>query len=223
MPEIINGQIVGVDPGGVTIRVPYDNWERFARRHYQEVRVEFPDERQRTAEQLRKAWAIMGDMAAYVGGDKEEDVYRPLAADFTTRMQETLQKNLFHLSSADVTTAREFISFLLDTCLEMDIPLSKPASELTDDIQHYVYSCVINRKCAVCGRRADLHHVDAVGMGRNRQEIDHVGMRALPLCREHHQEAHSIGTAPFLERYHLEPITIDERIADRLKLGGKQE
>ena len=222
MAEIINGTIVDVNPDGVTVRVPYTNWERLAKRNYQEVRVEFPDERQRTGEQLRKAWAIMGDMAAYIGGDKQDDVYRPLAADFTTRMQDTLQKTLFHLSNTDVTTAREFISFLLDTCMEMDIPLSRPASELTDDIQHYVYSCTIHRKCVVCGRKADLHHVDAVGMGRNRREITHIGMRALPLCREHHQEAHQYGTAAFLERYHLEPIIIDRHIADKLKLGGKE-
>ena len=221
MAEILTGTILNVGPDGVTVRVPYGDWERLTDRHYNTVRVEFPDARQRTADQLKKAWAIMADMAVYTGGDKETDVYRPLAADFANRVQKTLQKELFHLSTASVTEARDFISFLLDTCLEMEIPLSQPAADLTDDIQHYVYSCTVNRKCAVCGKRADLHHVDAVGMGRNRQEITHTGMRALPLCREHHQEAHTIGNAPFMARYHLEPITIDEKIAEKLKLGRR--
>lgn len=224
MAEIVEGRIIAADPDGLTIRVSYTDWERFTVRQYSEVRVELPDGRHRTPEQLRKAWAIMGDMAIHISGDKraaEEDVYRPLAADFSARLQETLQNRLFRLSEASVTEAKDFINFLLDTCLEMEIPLSKSASELTDDIQHYVYSCVMHRRCAVCGRKADLHHVDAVGMGRNRNEIDHAGMRALPLCREHHQEAHNVGNGEFMATYHLEPIVIDQRIIDHLKLGRK--
>ena len=225
MSEIINGQIISVDPSGITVKIPYTNWERYTVRQYQEVRVELPDARARTAEQLRKAWAIMGDMTAQISGDKRnaaDDVYRPLSADFAQRAQETLQRRLFHLSDASVTEARDFISFLLDTCLEYEIPLSRPAAELTDDIQHYVYSCTVNRRCAVCGQRADLHHVDHVGMGRNRREIDHEGMRALPLCREHHNEAHTVSTDVFCEKYHLEPIIIDKHIVEKLKLGGKR-
>lgn len=224
MSEIVSGKIVNVTPLGIWIQIPYTNWERYTVRQYSEVRVELPDGRARTAEQLRKAWAIMGDMAAHISGDKRnaaDDVYRPLAADFAQRAQETLQRRLFHLSDASVTEARDFISFLLDTCIEYEIPLSRPAAELTDDILHYVYSCTVNRKCAVCGQRADLHHVDHVGMGRNRREIDHEGMRALPLCREHHEEAHGVSTEAFCEKYHLEPIVIDRHIIEKLKLGGK--
>ena len=221
MAEIVGGQIVKVDRGGLTVYIPYTDWARFIGRNYEQVRVELIDSRDRTLEQIRKAWAIMTDIALYVGGDKRMDVYEPLAVDFTMRAQETLQKNLFHLSSASVTEAKDFISFLLDTCLEMDIPLSQPAALLTDDIQHFVYQSVIHKKCAVCGQKADLHHVDAVGMGRNRREIDHEGMRALPLCRIHHQEAHNTPLETFLEKYHLEPITIDRRIIEKLNLGGK--
>lgn len=224
MAEIVGGQIVDVDRSGLTIRVPYDNWERYITRKYEGVRVELVDERARTLDQMRKAWAIMSDMAVYISGDRraaKEDVYRPMCADFALKVQETLQRQLFHLSDASITEAKDFISFLLDTCIEMDIPLSQPAALLTDDIQHYVYQCTLHRKCAVCGKKADLHHCDCVGMGRNRREIDHTGMRALPLCREHHGEAHNTPLAEFLDKYHLEPIEIDERIIDRLNLGGK--
>lgn len=220
--EIVNGSIIHADPSGLTIHVPYDNWERFARREYNSVRVEFPDERHRTIDQLRKAWALMGEMAVYISGDRGnavDDVYTPLRIEFAQRAWERLQTQTFHLSEASVTDAREFINFLLDTCLEMDIPLSRPATEFCDDIQHYIYQCCLNRKCAVCGKKADLHHVDAVGMGRDRKEIDHVGMRALPLCREHHQEAHQHGDDVLCEKYHIEPITIDERLAEKLHLG----
>ncbi len=72
---------------------------------------------------------------------------------------------------------------------------------------------MIHKKCAVCGRKAELHHVDRVGMGRDRREICHIGMQALPLCREHHQEAHQHGDKALLEKYHLATVAIDERIA----------
>jgi hypothetical protein len=224
MSEIVSGQIVGIDPSGITVHIPYSNWERFAVRQVSEVRVELPDARARSAEQLRKAWAIMGDMAAFISGDKRnaaDDVYRPLSADFAQRAQETLQRRLFHLSEASVTEARDFSSFLLDTCIEYEIPLSRPAAELTDDIQHYVYSCTVNRKCAVCGQRADLHHVDHVGMGRNRHEIDHEGMRALPLCRVHHTEYHTIGGTAFGEKYHIVPVALDKRLAQKYNITGR--
>jgi hypothetical protein len=71
----------------------------------------------------------------------------------------------------------------------------------------------MNHRCAVCGKKNELHHVNAVGMGRNRKEICHIGMMVLPLCREHHCEIHRIGKKDFLRKYLLEPVAVDERIA----------
>ena len=109
---------------------------------------------------------------------------------------------------------------LVEIIIEYGIPTKEPLYGLCDDLARYTYACLMNKKCAVCGRKTELHHVDAVGMGRDRREINHIGMRALPLCREHHEEAHKIGNIAFLERYHLEPIAIDERIAKKYGLKG---
>ena len=222
--EIVSGNIVEVDAGGLTVRVPYTNLERLIYRDYQEVRVELIDSNRRTAEQLRKAWAIMSDIAiAYTGDrrDAEEDVYRPLAAAFAEKRMETqqsLQRELFHLSTATRSEASAFIAYLINFVLEYDIPMSRPLGENADDIGQYVYACLMHRKCAVCGKKADLHHVDAVGMGRDRREICHIGMRALPLCRTHHEEAHTKGDEAFCTAYHLEPVQIDREIAKVYKL-----
>jgi hypothetical protein len=67
----------------------------------------------------------------------------------------------------------------------------------------------------------DIKMCDAVGMGRNRKEICHIGMRALPLCREHHTEIHRIGQEDFLKRYIIEPVRIDERIAKVYRLKAR--
>ena len=120
-----------------------------------------------------------------------------------------------------MTTARLFITYLIDFCILHGVDVGEPLYQLSEDIPRYVWACLMNKRCAVCGRKAELHHVDAVGMGRNRKEICHVGMRALPLCREHHTEIHNVGQEDFLRRYFLEPVKIDERIADVYRLRKK--
>ena len=55
----------------------------------------------------------------------------------------------------------------------------------------------------MCGRLAELHHVDRVGMGRDRTDICHEGMEALPLCRTHHAQAHELPDGEFMALYHF--------------------
>lgn len=208
----------------MTVRIPYTNVQRLIHRRYDEVRVELIDGRQRTAEQLRMAWAIMSDIALALTGDKrnaEEDVYRPLAVKFRHEAWDCLSQEAFHLSEATVTEATAFINYLVDICLEWEIPLSQPLYKNVDDIAHYVWSCAVHKKCAVCGQKAEIHHVESVGMGRDRTEICHIGMKAISLCRGHHQEAHQIGNDRFMSQYHLEPTVIDEKIAKVYHLKGE--
>lgn len=105
-----------------------------------------------------------------------------------------------------------FQRFLVDFIISYDIPCSFPLLDFVDDISSYIYSCMINKKCCVCGRKADLHHHDRVQSGRDRNEIDHEGMLAEPLCREHHTECHIVGQQTFDEKYHIEPIKIDKTL-----------
>ena len=195
-----------------TTRPPLDNLS-------DNVMVIWQDSRHITPEQRRKAWALMTEIAAYQGETKDE-VYEEQKTAFTLKHLETLQDGLFHLSTATVTTARAFITMLVEIIIEFGIPTKKPLYGLCDDIQRYVYACLMNKKCAVCGRKTELHHYDHVGIGRNRREIDHIGMRAYPLCREHHEEIHLIGEKAFDAKYHLVPIEIDERIAKKYGLKG---
>jgi hypothetical protein len=198
-----------------TTRPPLDNLS-------DDVMVIWQDNRHITPEQRRKAWALMTEIAAFQGQDKE-DTYAEQRSAFTLKHLETLQDGLFHLSTATVTTARAFITMLVEIIIEYGIPTKEPLYGLCDDIERYVYACLMNKKCAVCGKKTELHHVESVGMGRNRREIDHIGMQALPLCREHHEEAHRIGNPAFLERYHLVSIPIDERIVKKYNLGGHRQ
>jgi len=217
MSEIMTTGRAMESPSGVvvyTTRPPVDNLSN-------EVLVYWQDSRARTLEQIRKAWALMGEIAEYQGQGKD-DVYREQSTAFSLKHLEILQGELFHLSTATVSTARAFINLLIEIILEYGIPTKEPLYGLCDDIERYVYACLMNKKCAVCGKKTELHHYDHVGMGRNRREIDHIGMRAYPLCREHHEEIHMIGERAFDEKYHLVPIAIDQKIAKKYNLKGAE-
>lgn len=194
-------------------------------RDYKVVEIILPDGRRISPEQRRKVYALIGEVAEYVDGIRNagtiESAKRTLKMEFMLSRMEGMERRLFSLATCDVTTAREFINFLVEFIIENDIPTRVPLIENCEDIERYVYACLMSKKCAVCGRPADLHHVDVVGMGRDRKEICHIGMRALPLCRKHHTEIHTVGQEDFLRRYILEPVKIDERIADVYRLRKK--
>lgn len=220
--EIITGQIVGWERGYITIRAPYDNVERFVHRQYEEVEIGLRDGRRITPEQRRKAYALIGEISEWSGTEPEE-IKEVLKYEFRKKIVRSLEKDLFSLSNCDVTTAREFISYLIDFILRNDVPTHQPLGELADDIDRYVYACLIRKKCAVCGAKAELHHIDQVQMGHNRNEVEHIGRRCLPLCRRHHDEIHSMGCERFLQYHHLKPGIIDEKIVKVYRLrGGKK-
>ena len=215
MSEIVTAGIAYETPQGVVVRTTRPAVPNLS----DDVRVIWADSRMRSPEQIRKAWALMGEIAAYQGESKDE-VYRERSTAFSLDHLEMLQGR-FHLSRATVSEARAFINLLIETIIEYDIPTKEPLYGLCDDLERYSYACLMAKKCAVCGRKAELHHVDHVGMGYDRREINHIGMRCLPLCREHHMEAHSIGQAAFDSKYHLEAIPIDAEIAKKYRLRSE--
>lgn len=116
----------------------------------------------------------------------------------------------FSLSNCSISTARDFITYLIDFILANDIPLSEKALKRTDDIDRYLWSCIKYKKCCICGRKGEMHHWDAIGMGRNRKLYDDSKHRKIQLCREHHTEAHKIGKDAFEKKYHVYGIIYKE-------------
>ena len=185
-----------------------------------EVTVTWQDSRNRTAEQNRKAWALMSEIADFQGQEKEA-TYKEQSLAFTDKYLEILQGRLFHLSTATVSEASVFITMLVEIIVENGIPTKQPLYTMCEDIEKYVYACLMNKKCCVCGLKADLHHVDQVGMGYNRNTKPQLGARVLPLCRVHHTEYHTIGGTAFGEKYHVVAVPMDKRIAAKYNITGK--
>lgn len=216
---VLIGEIVEERESGITVVVPFPHDKKKPEGYQSVVGVEFIDKRHISADQRKKAYVLISYIAAWWGYTPLEAMKEILKLMFVGET-ETLRRT-FSLSDCDMTTARLFITYLIDFCILHGVDVGEPLYQLSEDIPRYVWACLMNKRCVVCGRKAELHHVDVVGAGRNRKEICHIGMRALPLCREHHTEIHVVGREDFLKRYFLEPVKIDERIADVYRLRKK--
>ena len=175
--------------------------------------VELPDRELVSREQQKKAHAILGDIARWYGGtplEVEKEIQKRIFLDAEVP---TLSDS-FSLATCSKETARLFINYLTAFCLLYNVPCKDPLWKLVDDTRYYVWCAALNKRCAVCGKKAELHHVDAVGMGRNRKEIIHYGMKVLPLCRAHHTEIHREGRETFMQRHFLEAVEADDRICE---------
>lgn len=176
-----------------------------------EAVLEIPDQRRVSNLQRKKAYAVMRDIANWSGHEPTE-IKEQLKFDFE---EETGIENV-SLGKSDMTTVRYFITFLLEVCFKFGIPLSHKGLAVQDDLEAYLYLCLRYRHCALCGKHADVHHVDVVGMGQDRNLVDHRDKRLIALCREHHQEAHNMGWAGFKQLHHVIGIKLDKQTLNQL-------
>lgn len=205
--EIASGKIRDITPGKLIIEAPYTNIERVCLRKYSEVLIGLPDNRKISPEQRRKAYALIKEISIWSGYEPLEVTKQTTKMDFLLH-QDRLKLEAFSLSNCDMTTAREYITFLIDFIIENGIPTKQPLLPLCEDINKYVYACL-------------MHHVDRVGMGRNRNTINHLNMLVLPLCGAHHTECHNMLQYEFNEKYHLVPIKLTEEIGKKYNLSKK--
>lgn len=205
------------EKGEIVILARLPNLERAIDRQYNEVEVIFQDGRHISSTQRRKVFALIGEIAEFVDGFRNaetiEETKNLMKWQFIMERLESQERKLFSLANCDMTLARNFIDYLIQFIIKNDIPSSVSLLDNCEDIGAYIYACLINKKCCICGQAADLHHTTGshVGIGNNRQEIHHLGRECLPLCREHHTICHNDEKA-FMDKYHLEPVKADEKI-----------
>ena len=168
-----------------------------------ELRLDDP--RYISSRQRKAIYATINDISEWYG-DVPEYMKEILKAYFITEYD----LNYFSLGNCSVTTARKFLDYLLEFALKHDISLSESGLERTDNIDRYLWMCLKHRKCCICGAKADLHHVQAIGAGRNRKTVDDSKNLKMALCRVHHTEAHTIGVDSFNAKYKVKGIVYKE-------------
>lgn len=223
--DIVRGKIVWYDErrGEVLIRAPYDDWPTMLRREYKECLVQLVDSRPISDKQRRCCYAILRDIADFTGQGLDQ-TKEWMKIKFLADDLEVTADKIFSLSNAPMSLVCAFQRYLVRFVLDWDIPTRFSLLDMVDDIADYIYACLMNKKCCICGAHTDLHHVDRVGMGRDRTDIIHEGLEVLPLCRIHHQEAHSVPDSDFFEKYHLPGgIEMDRTLCRLYGLKARRE
>ena len=161
-----------------------------------------------TTPQRKMIYSLLRDIGASLEGLTQDN--KPELTALKVRMKnEFVASNpvyeMFSLSNCDKELATDFIEWLFNFVMEHDVQLSfKPDnSEMGDK---YYYGCIKYQKCAICGQHGETHHIDAIGMGRNRNNYDDSEHDKICLCRKHHTEAHNIGWEKFSETYHVKGV-----------------
>ena len=113
----------------------------------------------------------------------------------------------------------KLLEIVIDFMFEFDVPFAKGYELLPKEDSWYLYQCCKHRKCAICGKKSDIHHEEGlVGMGNNRGAYNHLDSKFISLCREHHNIRHTMTWKEFEELYKVQPIKLDDKTLIRLNL-----
>ena len=215
--ETVKGRIVGYDErrGELLIRAPYADWHTMTKREYTQCLVQPIDGRPLSDKQRNLVYKLLHVIDDYTGQGldttKEWMKIKFLAED----LEQTADK-IFSLSNAPMSLVCAFQRFIVRFILDWDIPCDFSLLEFVDDVPDYIYSCLVTKKCCICGAPTDLHHIDRIGMGRDRTDVIHEGLEVLPLCRDHHGEAHNMSDEEFFDRYHIPGGVVMDKTLCRL-------
>ncbi|MCL0330590.1 putative HNHc nuclease [Apilactobacillus xinyiensis] len=185
------------------------------------VEFDFDDKREISLTHRRKIYALLGDIAKSLHDDRES-IKESLKKQFCEK--ENIKS--FSLSDCTVTTANHFLDYLIDFCLKWNIEFTSKSLDLAKGCYGWEKSCLENHRCCICGDKMQVAHVHAIGIGRNRNKIKHVGYIVMPICYKHHHQQHTIGIKTFMDLYKIAGIRVNKEISKELHLGvqhGKYE
>ena len=212
----VTGKILSAVNDVMTVKVNADAQKWHIEHDARTCEVRIDDGRSITADQRRKIYATIKDISEWSG-----DVPEALKVYFKWSFCGDSEREEFSLSDVDRETASEFLSYLIDFCIHNGVPCSDPLWDRCEDIERYMYACVMTRTCCITGRKeAQIHHFDRIGMGGNRDQMCQVGMLVVPLAAEIHTAIHQKGGERELyKKHHIVPIALTEKMVRHLKLG----
>lgn len=199
----MTGNVIDYDGNKLIISAPFTDNNILIKKNITQCEIKLDDGRHISAEQRKKTYALINDISNWSGFLPQET--KEIMKYYF--ISDTDQNTYFSLSDIDMTTAKNFIEYMLDFCINNNVPLNERGLDLAPDISRYIYTCLENKICCICGKPSELHHVDHVQ--DSRKITNHLGLRALPLCRKHHGEFHTLGLTAFSEKYKVWPIKLD--------------
>lgn len=173
-----------------------------------------------TDEQRKHFYALINDIHDYTGEAKWKIKLNMKYLYMVTHDKEkepSLARNKMKSSET-----RKLIQTVIDYCLENEIPLQK--NYLSEMEERQLYTMTMKRICWVCGKeRSQLAHYEAVGLGRNRNKIDHTKHHFMCLCQDCHTKQHQMGVESFMKLHHIKPIKLSAENLKELNIRGKYD
>ncbi len=196
------------------------------------MEINFPDPRRFTPKQRGLMFALFNNIYEWSNqelGSVEQDIPVEVIGDaktikdwFYSQYILKYQKDISvkNISNTTVSEMNNLLELIIDFMFEWDVPFAEGYELLPKNEQWYLYRCCKHRKCAECGKRAEIHHaINLVGMGNNRNSMNHLNSYFIALCRTHHNEIHNLGLTEFSKKYHgIKPIKLDDETLIRLNL-----
>lgn len=208
------------DHSTLLIEIDKNILETLKRNKTEYLKVSIPDSRMINHDQRKKIYATINDIAGYTGDAPER-----IKEFFKYRLIELEDVEYFSLKDCSVTIAREYLNLIMDFVIEWGIPINDLGINRTDDIERYLYKCIETRTCAITGRKgADIHHVGGsrVGAGRNRNKVNHAGLKLMALNREWHNKVHAEGEEEIFKKYKIHGIYVDSLTLRDLGLKAEE-
>ncbi|GBG94623.1 hypothetical protein LFYK43_10820 [Ligilactobacillus salitolerans] len=183
------------------------------------AKVEIVDPRKMRPSQRRLFWALCEDIWAWNGQPKKdlEDYFKFEYAVKNDGKEISLKEK----ARTTASEANELLNIVTDCILENGVPVKKGYELLPRDENYFLYQCCKHRKCVICGKHADIDHIDEIGSGLNRNHVDHTKRHVIALCRIHHSERHQIGNKQFSKKYHMPLNGIKLDVETLKKIGVK--
>lgn len=183
------------------------------------VQYEIPDRRKARPKQRRLFFALLSDIHRWSGEPAEWlKEYFYLQYTIKTAGKEI---SLANDTVSTVSDATELINLVIDFIFDYQVPINDGYPLLPRDESYFQFKCIQHRCCLICGRAADINHIDEVGMGRNRNKLDHTQARLSALCRVHHTEWHQIGNQAFCNKYRLTNLGVKVNAETLKRIGMK--
>lgn len=183
---------------------------------------ELADRRKMRVRQRRLFFALINDIVQWSVMPQEyvKDMFYLQYSAYTGK-----EISLADSSKTSVSDVNVLIDLVIDFMFEWNVPFKEGYKQLPREEQYFIYQCCRHRRCLVCGDYADIHHLDTVGMGMNRDHVDHTKKHVMPLCRTHHENYHQLGAEKFAELYHVpvNGIKLDAETLKKLGVKGNYE
>jgi hypothetical protein len=131
---ITTAKIIGYHNGNLIIN-PCESLDReLLQKNVVNVEIRLNDGRRISAIQRSKIFAIIRDIAIW-SGHEPEYIRQLLTWDFASKHD----IDVFSLSNVDMTTAKDFITWLIEFCFIWQVPTKDCLLYQSDDVGKYLY------------------------------------------------------------------------------------